>query len=104
MLGVSRTRACTHFKELRQADPHASLTDLLEALRVPDSERQPLADASRARTDAALLASRDTGMRAIPWFDPGYPALLNCVSDPPPVLWTRGLTPVLSQPAVAIIG
>jgi DNA processing protein len=104
MLGVSRTRACTFFKELRQADPHASLTDLLEALRVPENERQPLVDAARLRTDAALIARRDTAMRVLPWFDPGYPALLNCVADPPPVLWIQGLAPVLGQPAVAIVG
>jgi DNA processing protein len=104
MLGVSRTRACTVFKELRQADPRASLTDLLEAMRVPDQDHPPLLAAARARTDAALAAGGDAGMQAIPWFDPGYPALLNCVADPPPVLWIRGLAPVLARPAVAIIG
>ena len=43
-------------------------------------------------------------MVAVPWFDPRYPALLNCVADPPPVLWTRGSTDVLGQPAVAVVG
>jgi DNA processing protein len=43
-------------------------------------------------------------MDVIAWFDPRYPALLNCVADPPPVLWTRGLTPVLGMPAVAVVG
>ena len=104
MLGVSRTRACAVFKDLRQADPQASLSDLLEAMRVPDQDHPPLLAAARARTDAALAASRDAGVQAIPWFDPGYPALLNCVADPPPVLWIRGLAPVLARPAVAIIG
>ena len=104
MLGVSRIRACALFKELRQTDPRTSLTTLLGALGVPDVERQLLNDAARMRADAALVESRSAGMDAIAWFDPRYPALLNCVSDPPPVLWTRGSAAVLGQPAVAIVG
>ena len=53
------TRGCAVFKDLRQADPQASLSDLLEALRVPDEDHPPLLDAARARTDAALAAGRD---------------------------------------------
>jgi DNA processing protein len=104
MLGVSRIRACAAFKELRQTDLRTTLTSVLDALGVPDSERQLLNDAARTRADAALLESRSAGMEAIAWFDPRFPALLNCVSDPPPVLWTRGSAGVLGQPAVAIVG
>ena len=43
-------------------------------------------------------------MVPVAWFDPAYPALLNCIPDPPPVLWTRGDLAVLSLPAVAIVG
>ena len=43
-------------------------------------------------------------MEPIPWFDPRYPALLNCIADPPPVLWIRGDPGVLARPAVAIVG
>jgi DNA processing protein len=104
MLGVSRLRACVAFKELRQSDPHASLTTVLDVLGVPEIERQTLNDGARTRADAALAESRSAGMEAIAWFDPRYPALLNCVADPPPVLWTRGTAAVLGQPAVAIVG
>ena len=104
MLGVSRLRACAVYKELRQADPRTSLTTVLDALGVPEIEWQPLDAAARSRTDIALAESRNAGMDAIAWFDPRYPALLNCVPDPPPVLWTRGSADVLGQPAVAIVG
>jgi DNA processing protein len=104
MLGVSRLRACAVYKELRQADPRTPLTTVLDALGVPAVEWQPLNDAARTRTDVALAESRNAGMDAIAWFDPRYPALLNCVADPPPVLWTRGSAGVLGQPAVAIVG
>jgi DNA processing protein len=104
MLGVSRLRACAVFKELRQRDPGVTVAAVLDGLRVPEHERQPLADAARTRADTALVASRADGMEAIAWFDPRYPALLNCVADPPPVLWSRGAAAVLGQPAVAVIG
>src|SRR6266542_298362 len=104
MLGVSRTRACAVYKELRQADPCTLLMTVLDALGVPDVDWQSLHDAARTRTDAALAESRRAGMDTIAWFDPRYPALLNCVADPPPVLWTRGSVAVLGQPAVAIVG
>jgi DNA processing protein len=104
MLGVSRAKACAIFKELRQIDPRASPGALLDALRVPDIDHRRLIDLALARTDDALRAHRAAGMDVIAWFDPRYPALLNCVADPPPVLWTRGLAVVLGNPAVAVVG
>jgi DNA processing protein len=104
MLPVSRLKACAVFKDLRQNDPRASLPALLDGLRVPEIDQGPLIDAARARADAALRSYRAAGMDVIAWFDPRYPALLNCVADPPPVLWIRGLAPVLGLPAVAVVG
>ncbi len=104
MLGTSRIRTCAIFKELRQRDPSTSLTTVLDALGVPGTEQDALIDTACARTDAALVESRGAGMDPIPWFDSRYPALLNCVSDPPPVLWAFGTPAVLTQPAVAIVG
>jgi DNA processing protein len=104
MLAISRSRLCTVYKELRQQDPHTSLTTLLDALGVPAIEHQSLCDVARSRADAAFVAGRQAGMEAVAWFDARYPALLNCAGDPPPVLWTRGVAEVLGQPAVAIVG
>ncbi len=104
MLPVSRLKVCAVFKELRQIDPGASLPTLLDALRVPEIEHRPLLDTAQARADAALSVYRGRGMDVIAWFDPRYPALLKCIADPPPVVWTRGLAPGLGLPAVAIVG
>ena len=49
------------------------------------------------RADAASIA-------AIPWSAASYPVALAAITDPPPVLWTRGHVDALSVPAVAIVG
>lgn len=104
MLSVSRARACAVFKELRQLDPETSLAALLGAMGVPCGERPGLSRSARAAADAALSAGSRAEFEPIAWFDPRYPALLNCIADPPPVLWTWGSVSVFGRPAVAIVG
>jgi DNA processing protein len=104
MLPVSRLRACAVFKELRHNDPHTTLAHVLDALRVPAVDRSRLESEARSRTDAAIAVGATTHMEVVAWFDPRYPALLNCVEDPPPVLWTRGAVEVLGKAAVAVVG
>jgi DNA processing protein len=104
MLGVSRIRASAVFKELRQQDPHASLACLLHTLGLPPHIQGAVAESARTAAAAAIASGAAAGMEPLAWFDARYPALLNCVGDPPPVLWTRGKAAVLGQPAVAIVG
>ena len=104
MLGLSRARVCSAFRELRQHDPDSSLEALAEALLVPEPEQRELIDEARSRADAALSLGASAGLDVVPWFDVRYPALLNCVTDPPPVLWTLGNPAVLGRPAVAVVG
>jgi DNA processing protein len=54
--------------------------------------------------DAALRAAGPARTEPIAWFDPRYPALLDCIPDPPPVLWVRGLVEALPRVTVAIVG
>jgi DNA processing protein len=103
MLTVSRLRACATFRELRQQDPHVTVAQLLDAL-VPANDRTRLDDEARRRADAALVSAATLDMEPVTWFDPRYPALLNCVADPPPVLWARGSIEALGEPAVAVVG
>jgi|1185.fasta_scaffold80139_1 DNA processing protein len=103
MLSVSRLRACAVFRELRRQDPHTTVAHVLDALRVPPDECNRLENVARTRADAAL-SSKAAEMDVVPWFDARYPALLNCIDDPPPVLWTRGSVDVLGEPAVAVVG
>jgi DNA processing protein len=104
MLGVSRARASAVFKELRQLDPAVQAIEVLAALGLTPADQHSMDEAARTSAAAALAAARATGMLPLPWFDPRYPPLLNCVADPPPVLWTSGDPDVLSRPAVAIVG
>jgi DNA processing protein len=104
MLSVSRSRASAVFKELRQEDPAAQAGEVLVALGVRGEDRGLLEDHARRSADTAIAAAPQAGMVPVAWFDSAYPALLNCIPDPPPILWTRGDLAVLSLPAVAIVG
>lgn len=104
MLAVSRGRAAAIFKERRQLNPDASTGDVLDALGILDGGRAEIEGAAWAAAGEALEAAGRSTMEAIPWFDSRYSALLNCIIDPPPVLWIRGEIEVLRRPAVAIVG
>lgn len=60
---------------------------------------QALGDIER-QLDALLGA----GGQALALGDPGYPALLATIHDPPPLLYLRGQPEVLRQPQLAVVG
>jgi len=100
LIPASRIRVATLFKAHRQQPDDLPLRLVLDACGLPDRT----ADAVLATADALLAAGQSSGIIPIPWFDPAYPALLDCIPDPPPVLWVRGDPAVLRKPAVAIVG
>lgn len=104
MIGASRSRVCSVFRELRQTAPDVSVENVIDALQVLAGEERRLIAEACSRADAALSSTVVDRTHIVSWFDESFPALLNCVSDPPPVLWTRGSAGVLSRPAVAIVG
>ena len=104
MLPISRVRASAIFRQLRHQDPSVPLEAVLDALKLPGADVRRMCAAARADADTALESAKASGMAAIPWFDERYPVLLNCISDPPPVLWARGSVAVLHEPAVAVVG
>jgi DNA processing protein len=114
MLPVSRSRACAIFKEIRHRPDMNAIRAADAIVRVCRGAPGEGATGADGRTDALTVARRRAvaaieaagtrGIAAIPWTDPRFPALLNCISDPPPVLWTRGLSDALGRPAVAIVG
>ena len=61
-------------------------------------------DRVRPAADQALARGREAGLRAVPWTDPCYPALLLEIPDPPPVLWIAGAAAALRDPGVALVG
>src|SRR4051794_14808703 len=98
VLPASRARVASLFKDHRQRPDALAL--LVDACGLPDTAT----DAALAMADALLAAGRAKNLLPIPWFDPAYPALLDCIPDPPPVLWVRGDSAVLTRPTVAIVG
>jgi DNA processing protein len=104
MLSVSRSRASAVFKELRAQDPAVSVDAVLDALNLPDVDAPGLCAGALASAADALKAAHAMGMEPVAWFDERYPALLSCIPDPPPVLWTQGCIAALSGPAVAVVG
>ena len=107
MLPASRSRVAAVFKERRNRHTgHARLLleDLLSACGVRDDECAPAAEDARARAETALATAKSQDMSPLFCTDPGYPVLLGCIPDPPPVLWTRGRQAALAIPSVAIVG
>ena len=58
----------------------------------------------RTRADAELQALAEIGGAALIYGQPGYPELLRCSSQPPPVLYVLGKAELLEMPCIAIVG
>lgn len=59
---------------------------------------------ARESADAALVRAERSGARVIALGDAGYPAALNDLRDPPPVLFAVGDLETIAPPACAIVG
>ena len=68
------------------------------------SGRDGYALPSIERVEAELAAGERVGARLILLGDADYPDLLANVDPPPPLLWTRGDTTLLSRPCIGVIG
>ena len=82
------------------AQPTIVLTELLDRRATGQPERATL----DRRALAASRRANASGISALPWSDPSYPAALAAIIDPPFVLWTRGAAAALERPAVALVG
>ena len=51
-----------------------------------------------------LATGPQIGARLVVLGDPDYPAMLEALDPPPPILWTRGRTELLNRPSVAVVG
>lgn len=78
-------------------------TWLTDALDDPTHAAR-LLDAARATAVRALAEAARQGIEPIAWGARDYPPLLARIADPPPLLWVRGSAPLLSLPAVAVVG
>jgi len=78
-------------------------------LRDEATVAEPLAKAiAAARPDAearrCMAWAAGAGVRIVPLEDPGYPALLRQIPDPPPILYVKGDGLVQAGRAVAVVG
>jgi DNA processing protein len=107
MLPVSRLRAAAAFKGIRHRtdiDRDALLEGILASCGIPEVERDGAIAIARDRAHAAIENAHAAGIELVAWNDERFPALLTCIVDPPPVLWTRGNTDALGLPTVAVVG
>lgn len=57
-----------------------------------------------SRIDATLGRAAELGVTVVGLGTPGYPAVLETLHDPPPVLFLRGRPQILERPSVAVVG
>ncbi|MEG5264946.1 DNA-processing protein DprA [Pseudomonas sp. JDS28PS106] len=66
-----------------------------------DARREP---SVRDGASAALAWIERPGQHLLMWDDPGYPALLAQIPDPPPLIFIAGNPAILERPQLAIVG
>ena len=104
MLPASRTRIGATFKEFRHGGGPLSAAALACVLGFPPEASEEIGALALEHARAALARAAAAGFDALALGIGGYPALLTCIPDPPPVLWTGGDRTALERPAVAIGG
>jgi DNA processing protein len=95
------SRAARIFKTL---DASAGVEDLARFLGFGDHRLHQAVASARARAREAVTKARELGAHPITSREPGYPAWLREIPDPPIVLWVRGDAEALVQPGVAVVG
>jgi DNA processing protein len=77
----------------------------LEALRFPAQAAQFIFDGkARAAAESEWAQAAAQGATIVTLGCAEYPERLKEIYDPPPVLWVRGDTALLSRPAIAVVG
>jgi DNA processing protein len=103
-LGPAKARRVIEFFGSVQALFRASLTEL-EAAGLRAVSAQSLGTGRSmelAQDELAKAAAVDARIVALD--DPGYPAQLKQIYDPPLILYVRGSEAVISQPGIALVG
>src|SRR4051812_3263879 len=102
---VSRVRAAAVFKTLRESAAAGAVTlEMVIEACSPGAEAAAVAGAARGGAAALLELAATAAIEVVAWDDERYLPLLRTIADPPPVLWVKGQTPILTRPAVAIVG
>ena len=97
---------CWDFNFYRLVKEHGSAEGAIDALPqiAKASGVENYEPHSQQAAQHELTQARKLGIKAIPYGNPSYTALLARIPDPPPILWVKGdLTP-LTRPIVAVVG
>lgn len=90
----------------RMLSEHGSASAALQAL--PEVARaaglKDYAPCPAASAEQELARGRSLGAVLLARGAPGYPAQLEDLTDPPPLLWALGRVELLSRPGVALVG
>jgi DNA processing protein len=104
--GIGSIRLLRAIRRLRQPASlfQLSLTEL-EALEIPVEATRFIAEGhARQAAEQEWQRVEQTGGAILTYSDPEYPERLKQIFDPPAVLWIRGSQPLLSRPAIAVVG
>ena len=82
----------------------APLARLSEVPGLPAEVARAITRADRGAAKRALQVLRTSGGSFLLPAEPRFPALLNCIPDPPTYLFLQGNLDLLERPAVAIVG
>ncbi len=103
-LGPTKARRVIEFFGSVQALFRASLTELEAAgLRAVSAQSLGTGRSMELAQDELGKAAA-AGARIVALDDPGYPAQLKQIYDPPLILYVRGNEAVISQPGIALVG
>jgi len=86
------------------ADILHARTALLQQLGLPDCAIEALQKPDVQAIERDLEWQAKPGNRIMTCHDPDYPALLQEISDPPPLLYLHGNARVLHEPQLAMVG
>jgi len=103
-IGSKRLRALIHAFGDVEAAWHASERELRDLGLDQRAIRNLLEARERLDLDAELAKVEDAGVRVLTWDDPDYPANLQRIDAPPPVLYLRGELSLEDEWAVAVVG
>lgn len=89
---------------LRRYGSPAAALDALPALARRAGRPQPPAIYSQAEAEAEITQGEADGAALLLCRDAGFPAGLQAIDPPPPVLWALGDTRLLQRRSVAVVG
>lgn len=93
------------FRELINHYGGADLAlEALPELAARGGNKRRIRITSRSEAERELEHARKSGAEPIFTIEPGYPPALASIEAPPPMLYARGNTQMLTRPAVAVVG